>query len=246
MSELITINDLSQKAKLVDFKWTKDKTGYELQLFVLCDNIDNIDDDDYKEWIKRVNDRMGKSDTLPVLPPEAKHVVSYSTNENHIFVYHLPKKVKIAGLKKTKEQTTLKIKMPQKFSKNSLTKMTKSAIDYYRLKNRHSNPNGEFDKQGRFYLHPKYSCCEDIRCPSRSYPYSEMTHGRTILHTCHTHKIITDNMTEKEIKNVLLLVKRITKIFEQNKYWNFAKISGVKNLKIRIEKEMKYKEINFV
>lgn len=45
------------------------------------------------------------------------------------------------------------------------------------LKDRHLNPKGEFDKQGRFYL--KDSELVNVRTPSARYPYSQMTAGRS-------------------------------------------------------------------
>ena len=62
----------------------------------------------------------------------------------------------------------------------------KTAIDaahvYNRLKDRGMNPAGEFDSGGRFYLRKKCACCVGIRKPSRTYPYSEMVHGRSAVH----------------------------------------------------------------
>ena len=47
---------------------------------------------------------------------------------------------------------------------------------------RHSHPDGAFDTAGRFTLSERHPCCEAIRAPSRSYPYPEMVHGRSVPH----------------------------------------------------------------
>ena len=59
-----------------------------------------------------------------------------------------------------------------------------AAQRFYDLKNRRINPEGEFDKGGRFYLADQYSCCV-VRSPSWAYPYSQMVHGRTAEHVAH-------------------------------------------------------------
>lgn len=51
------------------------------------------------------------------------------------------------------------------------------SVVYNELKNREINPSGTFDKGGRFYLDE--SDLISVRAPSRSYPYSQMTAGRT-------------------------------------------------------------------
>lgn len=48
---------------------------------------------------------------------------------------------------------------------------------YLMLKDRKLHPVGEFDKRGRFYLEDDELV--DVRPPSASYPYSQMSAGRT-------------------------------------------------------------------
>ena len=59
-----------------------------------------------------------------------------------------------------------------------------AAKEYLRRKFRIAHPQGEFDNGGRFFLAAEEHeiCCINIRDPSRSYPYSHMSHGRTIRH----------------------------------------------------------------
>lgn len=51
-------------------------------------------------------------------------------------------------------------------------------------KDRRSHPDGNFDKQKRFYpsVRETCSCCESIRTPSISWPFSLMKHCRTKKH----------------------------------------------------------------
>ena len=51
-------------------------------------------------------------------------------------------------------------------------------------KNRISNPAGNFDKGGRWYPseQERASCCSSVRAPSRTFPYSCLTHCRTLKH----------------------------------------------------------------
>lgn len=66
----------------------------------------------------------------------------------------------------------------------------KAALDFDKLKERESHPDGKRDNAGRFYLNQKYACCIGIRTPSREFPFSEQTHGRTALHVAHSHNLL--------------------------------------------------------
>ena len=63
-------------------------------------------------------------------------------------------------------------------------KITDAARIYLNRKNRLSHPDGDFDNAQRWY--PSKSehrdCCDEIRSPSRAYPYSYMTHCRSLEH----------------------------------------------------------------
>ncbi len=64
------------------------------------------------------------------------------------------------------------------------TRINEAVVEYLKRQDRTSHPAGRFDKGGRFYLADVEirACCHTIRTPSRRWPYSEMTHGRTIKH----------------------------------------------------------------
>lgn len=61
-----------------------------------------------------------------------------------------------------------------------------AAQEYLDRRDRKTHPAGRFDKGGRFYISESCSC-GSVRSPSRSYPYSEMVHGRTIKHVANIY-----------------------------------------------------------
>ena len=62
------------------------------------------------------------------------------------------------------------------------SKLRRAAQEQISRQNRQTHPNGSFDKAGRFYLTERLACCSTIRDPTRNYPYSENTHGRSMIH----------------------------------------------------------------
>jgi hypothetical protein len=66
-----------------------------------------------------------------------------------------------------------------------MNEQLQNAIAMYQARqDRTQHPAGKFDKAGRW--HPsdaeQQTCCDSIRYPSRAYPYSYMTHCRTVEH----------------------------------------------------------------
>lgn len=57
-----------------------------------------------------------------------------------------------------------------------------AGVFFYLRKERALNPEGTFDRGGRFYLSETCPCCSSVREPSRAYPFSHMTHGRSAIH----------------------------------------------------------------
>lgn len=55
---------------------------------------------------------------------------------------------------------------------------------FHRRKSRMEHPDGTFDKAGRWQPSDAewQACCRSIRTPSRAWPYSLMTHCRTLRH----------------------------------------------------------------
>lgn len=57
-----------------------------------------------------------------------------------------------------------------------------AATEFWKRKNRMSNPPGKFDSAGRFYAAEQTSRVANVRAPSRAHPYSEMQAARTAEH----------------------------------------------------------------
>lgn len=69
--------------------------------------------------------------------------------------------------------------------------LANAVAELYARKVRYHHPNGKFDKAGRWYPDDdeRQECCKGIRAPSRSYPYSLMTHCRTARHVAHLYRV---------------------------------------------------------
>jgi hypothetical protein len=68
---------------------------------------------------------------------------------------------------------------------NRLTaRLKRAALETLRRRARSGHPDGNVDGAGRWYPSAAESCncCNAIRQPSRSWPWSLMTHCRTITH----------------------------------------------------------------
>ena len=67
------------------------------------------------------------------------------------------------------------------------------------LQERQVHPDGSFDKSGRFYPseEERESCCDSIRSPSRSFPYSYMTHCRSMGHVAQKFGIALGDMRKE-------------------------------------------------
>lgn len=87
----------------------------------------------------------------------------------------------------------------------------KAAFLLYSLKERKTHPSGSFDKGGRWYPDDseRAECCDSIRCPSRSHPYSYMVHCRTAKHVS-----ILYNIQQKDLNKCLAT---FISLFELNK-----------------------------
>ena len=86
----------------------------------------------------------------------------------------------------------------ENFPKKYNTHLLIAKDEYLKRKRREAHPEGHFDKGGRFYSEEKCICCEGIRRPSRSFPYSEMTHCRTIKHVAYLF-----NVLPRDLKKIL-------------------------------------------
>jgi len=59
-----------------------------------------------------------------------------------------------------------------------------AAYEYVRRQERRVHPAGKFDRGGRWYPGEaeEQPCCKSIRNPSRAWPYTLMTHCRSLPH----------------------------------------------------------------
>ena len=98
------------------------------------------------------------------------------------------------SLHETEEKKLKKIIMTQK--------RRATAQEYFDRQSRRSHPDGSFDKSGRWYPSEaeECECCKSIRSPSRSYPYSYMTHCRSVEHVA--------NLFGQDPKIIRAIVKR--------------------------------------
>jgi len=72
-----------------------------------------------------------------------------------------------------------------------MTNIQEAVCEFIKRSHRINNPSGSFDKQGRWYpdKSERHSCCDAIRSPSTSYPYSLMSHCRTKKHIAELYKV---------------------------------------------------------
>ena len=66
-----------------------------------------------------------------------------------------------------------------------------AAQEYLDRKARVSHPEGKCDRGGRWYPSEKEMqvCCNHVRTPSRAWPWSYMTHCRTLAHVAHLYGV---------------------------------------------------------
>jgi len=70
-------------------------------------------------------------------------------------------------------------------------KLTEAVTEYINRKDRRTNPDGYFDKAGRWYhSDTEYcNCCDYVRSPSRSWPYSYIKHCRSVEHVASLYQV---------------------------------------------------------
>jgi len=87
------------------------------------------------------------------------------------------------------------------------TKLRKAAQYYLDLQERVVQPDGAFDNAGRWYPEHSCRCCEGIRSPSRQWPYSLLSHCRTIGHIASERgygpKVLRQAVTRVRLENAL-------------------------------------------
>jgi len=70
-------------------------------------------------------------------------------------------------------------------------RLHEAAREYADRQGRRSHPDGKPDKGGRWHPTPAEAqpCCRGIRSPSRAWPWSYMTHCRTMTHIANLYDV---------------------------------------------------------
>lgn len=76
-----------------------------------------------------------------------------------------------------------------KYTAPYIAKVKKAAQEFEDLRDRKSHPEGKFDNAGRWYPAEYCPCCNNIRSPSRAYPYTLLTHCRSAAHLAYVYEI---------------------------------------------------------
>ena len=81
-----------------------------------------------------------------------------------------------------------------------LKKLAEAAVSFTRRQLGSEQPEGKFDNAKRWYPsdYERRDCCESLRSPSRSYPFSIMTHCRTLRHVANLHGV-----EKKQLKKII-------------------------------------------
>lgn len=86
----------------------------------------------------------------------------------------------------------MKFRIIEKKEEIKITKDLVVALkDLINKQNRRTNPWGEFDKAGRFYLDDaeEQKCCFSVSSPTKRFPYSLMKHARSAEHIANKHNV---------------------------------------------------------
>jgi hypothetical protein len=86
-------------------------------------------------------------------------------------------------------------------------RMTEAVREYIGRKERTKHPCGTFDKAQRWYPtdDERRDCCQYIRSPTRSYPYSYMKHCRSAEHVAALYGV-----DAKALKRTVRAMRKIT------------------------------------
>jgi len=106
------------------------------------------------------------------------------------------------------------------------SKIIEVALEFIALQSRTAHPEGTWGTHKRFYLANKCACC-DGRTPSRTWPNSEMLHGRTLIHVA-TAAGIADN---------IIYVTRYIRLFDKFPSLKKSGVIGVEML-LKLHQEL--------
>lgn len=88
--------------------------------------------------------------------------------------------------------------------------LRQAAKEYNNRKKRCTHPSGAFDRAGRWEPDDseKQDCCDDVREPSRAYPYSLMVHCRTMEHVANLYDVDKADLQQQVRKYAQLEMER--------------------------------------
>jgi hypothetical protein len=95
---------------------------------------------------------------------------------------------------------TKKLRKLTKREHSAAANLAAATVEFIQLQNRESHPAGEFDSARRFQPAETFECCNGLRMPSRSFPFSLMIHARTASHVAEIFK--TEAADIKKIKRL--------------------------------------------
>ena len=111
----------------------------------------------------------------------------------------------------TKKQTN-----PEKYTKEYIASVKSAAQEFIDLKERKTNPEGNFDSGGRWYPSRLCDCCHAIRNPSRAWPFTLMTHCRTAAHVAENRGVDASDIRSAVKKGIEVWALEKAFFAEQN------------------------------
>ena len=88
--------------------------------------------------------------------------------------------------------------------------LRQAAKEYKDRQKRYTHPSGSFDRAGRWEPDDseRQDCCDDVREPSRAYPYSLMVHCRSMEHVANLYDVDKADLQQQLRKNEQLEIER--------------------------------------
>lgn len=109
-----------------------------------------------------------------------------------------PAKAEIC-IRKYLTRDIISCKAPDLPTKEYLEKVVRATRECLDRRDRKKHPDGYFDSKKRWYPMPweNQECCPSVRNPSATYPFSLMTHCRTVEHVAKLFKVDPKDIRHK-------------------------------------------------
>lgn len=93
-----------------------------------------------------------------------------------------------------------------------MKKLQRALFEYLDRKDRRKRPDGTFDNKKRWYpsSEERKECCDGIRGPSATYPFSYMAHCRRSLHVAHLYSVDPEELNSIIHSGKLRRIKKAT------------------------------------